>query len=68
MVFNFIDPNVSKATLTAIAHRIQNGEHRFYIGKYYYEFNPLNSVVRRREQEPGRTPTSEWKSVAKITR
>ena len=68
MIFNFINPKIKKSTLTAIAHRIQNGEHRFYLGDYFYELNILNNVVRRRKQKQGYLPTSDWESVAKITR
>lgn len=50
-------------TKTAIQKRINSGETEFFMGSYYYEAN-LNGMIRRREQQPGRTPTSDWERVA----
>lgn len=53
---------MNENTLSAIQKRLDNGETRFYIGEHYYEAN-INSIIRRREQEPGYTPTSDWELV-----
>lgn len=53
---------MKKSTINAIQKRINNGEDRFYIGKYYYQCD-INGMIRRREQEPGYTPTSDWELV-----
>lgn len=49
-------------TITAIQKRLDNGETRFFIGAYYYEAN-INGMIRRREQIPGKTPTSDWERI-----
>ena len=46
---------MKKTTINAIQGRIENGETRFYIG---------NGMIRRREQEAGYLPTSDWELVA----
>ena len=51
-----------KNTLNAIQRRLDNGETRFFLGRYYYEAD-INGIIRRREQEAGRTPTSDWERV-----
>lgn len=58
-----INTTLNKNTAKAVETRIKNGEYQFYIGKYYYEADTLLGVIRRREQEPGRTPTTDWKIV-----
>lgn len=55
---------MNKNTMNAIQKRINNGETRFYMGTYYYECNE-NGIIRRREQQPDRTPTSGWEQVSK---
>lgn len=59
---------LNKTTAKAIENRITNGENRFYIGKYYYEVDRASGKIRRREQEAGRLPTSDWEIVATITK
>lgn len=59
---------LNKSTAKAIETRIMNGENRFYIGKFFYEVDTTSGKIRRREQEAGRTPTSDWKIVATITK
>lgn len=54
---------MKKATMDAIQRRIENGETRFYIGKYFYECNG-SGMIRRREQEAEYLPTSDWELVA----
>lgn len=49
-------------TKKAVMKRITSGETRFFVGDYYYEAN-INGMIRRREQQPGRTPTSDWERV-----
>lgn len=49
-------------TKRAIERRINAGHDRFFIGSYYYEWTH-NSILRRREQDAGRTPVSEWELV-----
>ena len=59
---------LNKTTAKAIETRIMNGENRFYIGKFYYEVDRASGYIRRREQEAGRTPASDWETVATITK
>lgn len=54
---------MTKNMMNAIQHKISNGETRFYIGKYYYECD-VNGIIRRREQDAGSLPTSDWEKVA----
>lgn len=53
---------MKKNTMNAIQKRLSNGETRFFIGSYWYECN-VNGMIRRREQEAGRTPTTDWERV-----
>lgn len=53
---------MKKNTITAILKHLNNGEHNFFIGGYYYEAD-INGRIRRREQVAGRTPTSDWELV-----
>lgn len=53
---------ITRNTLKAIQRRLDKGETRFYISAYWYEAN-INSIVRRREQRCGYTPTSDWELV-----
>ena len=53
---------ISANTSKAIEARMSKGENRFYIGAYYYSVDL--SMIRRIEQNPGYTPTSEWQVVA----
>lgn len=53
---------MKKNTVDAVKNRIRNGETRFFIGRYYYEAD-INGIIRRREQEIGRTPTSDWERI-----
>lgn len=53
---------MGKTTKNAIQTRIINGDFHFFAGSYYYECD-INSIIRRREQQPGRTPTSNWERV-----
>lgn len=53
---------MTKTTTTAIQRRIIRGEFHFFLGAYYYECNG-DGIIRRREQQPGRTPTSDWERV-----
>lgn len=55
---------MKKNTMTAISKRIRNGETRFSLGAYWYEAD-INGIIRRREQQPGCTPTSDWERVAR---
>ena len=55
---------MNKNTEKAIKKRLNKGQTRFYIGKYYYEAN-VNGMIRRREQKPGYLPTSDWQLVCK---
>lgn len=50
-------------TKTAIQKRINIGETRFFLGRYYYECD-INGIIRRREQRRGYLPTSDWEFVA----
>lgn len=50
-------------TKNAINRRLANGEHMFYIGKYFYNYDNISGRLRRREQIPGYTPTSDWEVV-----
>lgn len=54
---------MKKNTMNAISKRIQSGEERFFLGAYWYEAG-TNGIIRRREQQPGCTPTSDWERVA----
>ena len=54
---------MTKSTLSAIQRRLNNGEDRFFIGNYYYECD-INGIIRRREQQCGYLPTSDWEKVA----
>lgn len=51
-----------RQTVTAIMRRLHNGETRFFIGNYYYEFGE-NGLARRREQRPGYTATTDWERI-----
>lgn len=53
---------MNKNTMNAIQKHIINGEYHFYLGKNYYECD-INNIIRRREQQPSRTPTSDWEQV-----
>lgn len=53
---------MNKNTMNAIQRRIINGDFRFFLGAYHYECD-INGMIRRREQQPGRTPTSDWERV-----
>lgn len=53
---------MTKQTIDAIQRRLDNGATRFFVGAYWYECN-INGMIRRREQQPGRTPTSDWERV-----
>lgn len=55
---------MKKNTMTAISKRIRSGETRFSLGAYWYEAD-VNGIIRRREQQPGCTPTSDWERVAR---
>lgn len=54
---------MTKNTMNAIQKKISNGETRFHIGKHYYECD-INGIIRRREQDAGYLPTSDWEKVA----
>lgn len=54
---------MNKGTMNAIIKRIRNGETRFFIGSYYYDCS-ISGIIRRREQEAGRTPTTNWECIA----
>lgn len=54
---------MKKNTINAVMDRIHNGESQFYLGKYWYE-NCGNGILRRREQSPGRLPTTDWELIA----
>ena len=56
---------MTKSTIKVIEKRINNGEDQFFIGAYFYQAS-INGVIRRREQEPGRTPTTDWERVGII--
>lgn len=53
---------INKNTVNAIQKHLDNGETRFFIGAFYYEAN-ANGMIRRREQQSGYTPTSDWQLV-----
>lgn len=53
---------MNKNTMNAIQRRIHSGEFHFSLGAYYYECD-IDGMIRRREQQPGRTPTSDWERV-----
>ena len=53
---------MKKNTMNAIQKRINSGETRFFLGAYYYECD-LNGIIRRKEQQPGRLPTSDWERI-----
>lgn len=53
---------MKKNTIEAIKKHIRKGESRFFVGKYYYEVG-TNGIIRRRELEIGRTPTSDWERI-----
>lgn len=53
---------INANTRKAIEARMSNGEHGFYIGAYYYSVGL--DMIRRIEQKPGYTPTSDWQVVA----
>ena len=55
---------MKKNTIKAIEKRINHGEDQFFIGAYFYQVN-INGMIRRREQEAGRTPVSDWEVVAR---
>lgn len=50
-------------TMKAINRRLDAGENAFYIGKYFYDYDSISGRLRRREQTPGYTPTSDWEVV-----
>ena len=58
---------ISNNTIKAIQKRIDNGENGFYIGAYYYSVDTCNAWVRRREQRPGYTPSSDWERVCDLS-
>lgn len=53
---------MKKQTMTAIQKRLNNGETRFFVGRYYYECN-VDGMIRRREQRPGYCPRSDWERI-----
>lgn len=53
---------INKNTINAIQKHLDNGETQFFIGAYWYECN-INGMIRRCEQQPGRTPTSDYELV-----
>lgn len=53
---------MKKITANAIQARLNNGETQFFIGAYYYDCD-INGMIRRREQQAGRTPTSDWERI-----
>ena len=53
---------MTKITRDAIQRRIIRGEFHFFLGGYYYECN-VDGIIRRREQQPVRLPTSDWERV-----
>lgn len=53
---------MKKQTINAIQKRLDKGETQFFIGEYFYQCN-INGMIRRREQCPGYTPTSDWERV-----
>lgn len=55
---------MNKNTEKAIKKRLNSGQTRFYIGRYYYEAN-VNGMIRRREQKPGYMPISDWQFVCR---
>ena len=55
---------MKKNTIKAIEKRINHDEYQFFIGAYFYQVN-INGMIRRREQEAGRTPASDWEVVAR---
>lgn len=54
---------INANTRKAIGARMSNGEHGFYIGAYYYSVGL--DMIRRIEQKPGYTPTSDWQVIAR---
>lgn len=54
-------------TKRAIERRINAGYDRFFVGSYYYEW-AHNSILRRREQDAGRTPVNDWELVGWVTK
>lgn len=53
---------MNKNTLTAIQKRLDTGATSFFIGKYFYETFG-SGAIRRCEQRPDHTPTSDWERV-----
>lgn len=53
---------MKKQTIAAIQTRLDNGETRFFIGRYYYECN-VNGMIRRREQRAGYAPITDWERI-----
>lgn len=54
---------INANTRKAIEARMSKCDYGFYIGAYYYSVDL--SMIRRIEQKPGYTPTSEWQVVAR---
>ena len=57
---------MNKNTIKAVEKRLNEGKTAFFIGDWYYTADECNGIVRRREQQPGRTPVSDWECIGMI--